>query len=126
MTGEQRANGLGYVCEHLPDIGAQLEYHDDSGPLDRLLAALREGEDASELLDALHEALQSGGDALGVYGNVRGGMRKTLGDFGTDGPGETIYLCPRRQCARYAWPGRGSAGPATCSVDGIPMLLERL
>ncbi|MGN9845171.1 hypothetical protein ACTMTI_44320 [Nonomuraea sp. H19] len=114
-----------YVCQHLADIRWQLEQAGDTGPLDRLLAALRADAEVDGLIRALHEALQAGGDALGVYGNVRSAIPKALGDFGLARPKRALYLCPGRRCARYAW-FDPAASPPVCGIDGEPMLQERL
>lgn len=115
-------DGTAYVCEHLADIRAQLERSGNADPLELLLSAARADRDVAGALDALHHALQAAGDALGVYGNLRSGIPRTLGDFGTARPREPLYLCPRRRCARYRWPDHESTAPPTCGIDGEPMV----
>lgn len=119
-------DGTAYVCGHLAYIRAQLEHRGGAESLDLLLQAARTGQDVTGALDALHNALQVAGDALGVYGDVRGGLPKTVGDFAAARPNEQLYLCPRRRCARYSWPSRESSAAPICSIDGEPMTLERL
>jgi hypothetical protein len=123
--GDPVGDATAYVCGHLDDIRWQLERSGDSNILDDLLAALHDGGDVAAGLDALHDALQRGGDALGVYGNARSALPRSLGDFAAGRPAETVYLCPGRRCARYRWPEPG-AGPPQCAVDGAPMVAERL
>ncbi|GIH48422.1 hypothetical protein SAMN05421833_111148 [Microbispora rosea] len=120
---DRTAAAIGYVCGHLADIREHLEALGDTGPLDRLLAAVRSGEEAAGPLDWLHEALVAGGDVLGVYGNAGRGLRPL--SVGPD-PGEFVFLCPRRRCVRYRWPSPESGAAPCCEIDGTPMTRERL
>ncbi|MFB4273163.1 hypothetical protein [Nonomuraea sp. GTA35] len=119
------SEAIEYVCEHLADIRWQLEQAGDTGPLDRLLAAVRADAEVNDLIRTLHDALQSGGDALGVYGHVRSALPKALSDFGLARPKHTLYLCPGRRCTRYAW-FDPAASPPVCAIDSAPMVPERL
>lgn len=112
---------VAYVCQNLADLRAQL---DDRAPLDRLVAAVRGGGDVARLLDELHEALVAGGDVRGVHG--ASGRSVRLAGVTAAAPPETLYTCPHRRCARYAWPEPGASAPPTCAIDDTPMLLERL
>jgi len=63
------------VCSEEPQMRASLERAGDASPLDRLIAAVRDGAELSELLNELHAALQRCGDAVGVFG-PRAGLRE--------------------------------------------------
>ncbi|MBE3012981.1 hypothetical protein IL992_27915 [Microbispora sp. NEAU-D428] len=120
---DRTAAAIGYVCGHLADIREHLEALGDTGPLDRLLAAVRSGEEVAGPLDRLHGALVAGGDVLGVYGNAGRGLRALAVE---PDPGEFVYLCPQRRCARYRWPSPGSGAAPSCEIGGTPMTRERL
>jgi hypothetical protein len=122
---ERVGRGLAYACQHAADICDQLARHGSTAPLDDLMSAARDGRDVAGLLDALHEALQAGGDALGVYGNARATASRLTG-IPAPRPTEVLYLCPRRRCLRYSWPGGTSDAPPSCGIDGEPMLRSRL
>ncbi|GAA1530712.1 hypothetical protein GCM10009730_44970 [Streptomyces albidochromogenes] len=94
-----------------------------TAPLERLLAALRDGEDPAPALDALHEALLAAGDAVGVHG---GGGTRGMTPLGVDPatPDEWVLICPTRQCSRHAWPDASEA--PRCRVSGQPLRRERL
>ncbi|MER7468419.1 hypothetical protein [Streptomyces sp. NPDC097981] len=115
--------GVAYVCDQLEQIRGALATTGAEGvtPLERLLAALRAGEDLTAPLDALHEALLAAGDAAGVHGRARGrdpiGVNPAL-------PDEWVLLCPTRQCSRFGWPD-GLEEP-DCRISGRPLRRERL
>ncbi|WP_159039127.1 hypothetical protein [Streptomyces sp. JHA19] len=119
------ALGMARVCEHQAEIRAQLAHSGSTQAIDDLLAAVRAGRDVGNLLDALHMALQTGGDALGVYGHTRGTGAQLAGISGGR-PSEEIYLCPGRRCTRYCWPDATVAGSPTCEIDGAPMLKSKV
>jgi hypothetical protein len=120
------ADAVGYVCDHLADIRDHLEHLGDTGPLDRLLAAIRAGDDLTGPLDRLHELLVAEGDVLGVYGSTgRSGSPRPAG-IPDPVPAEAVFLCPRRRCSRYRWPLPGQDAAPSCDIDGTPMLPERL
>lgn len=132
--------GLGYVCAHHDEIRRDLSLSGFGGvrsrterggngvdgfaaepePLRDLALALTGDQSPIPALDAIHAALLAAGDALGLYGRARPGIR------GVTPPGvdtavpppteETVYLCPRRRCSRYAWPG--SDQPESCAITG--------
>ncbi|MEU1409487.1 hypothetical protein ABZ471_45970 [Streptomyces sp. NPDC005728] len=122
-TASDLREGIAYVCDQLDRIRAALEaYGRDGGdPLDRLLAALQDGEGLAAPLSALHEALLAAGDAAGVRGTARG-----LNPIGVSSatPDEWVLLCPTGQCSRHAWPD--SSGAAPCRISGRPLRKERL
>ncbi|MBE1582331.1 hypothetical protein ACFPOI_31335 [Nonomuraea angiospora] len=121
---ERVSAAIAYVCGNLPDLRAQLDHLGDRAPLDRLLAAIRDGSDVTRPLDDLHEALLAGGDVLGVYGGSARSVR--LAGITAAAPPETLYTCPHRRCARYQWPEPGASAAPTCEIDETSMLLERL
>lgn len=121
--GVESRERVAYVCVQLDRIRAALEAHgcDGAAPLERVLAALGDGEETTAPLDALHEALLVAGDAAGINGRVRG-----LTPHGVDPgmPDEWVLLCPMQQCSRYAWP----SGPELprCTISGLPLYRERV
>jgi len=126
------ADGIDYVCGHLADIRASLEYDGgDATALDRLLASLKTGADTARLLDDLDAAVQASGDQVGVYGHVRAaeGLESVTGasmpGIGSPQPAEVVYLCPGRRCSRVWWPGASAAIPV-CTLNGQPLSAERL
>ena len=126
------ADGIKYVCGHLADVRASLDRDGgDAAALDRLLAALKTGADASQLLDDLDVAVQATGDQLGVYGYVRasgeldGATGVAMPGIGSPHPAELVYLCPGRLCSRFWWPGESAAVPV-CTLNGQPLSGERL
>lgn len=120
-AGEAERNGLAYVCGHLDEIRASLQ-PDDSPLLRLLLDEVRDGREIADLLDALHLALQRGGDALGVYGHgVRG-----LSPAGIeDRPLEVVYLCPVGRCSGRRW-ADVAASSLRCTISGRDLIRERL
>ncbi|MFE0135761.1 hypothetical protein ACFWY6_29940 [Streptomyces sp. NPDC059037] len=92
-----------------------------SAPLQRLLAAVRAGQDVTDLLDAVHAAVQAAGDALGVYGQA--------GHRGLDAVGveslEIVYRCPLRVCS--GWDESDAPQfPPRCSISGQELPREYL
>ncbi|GGJ27924.1 hypothetical protein [Streptomyces brasiliensis] len=122
-TAPDLREDIGYVCDQLDRIRAALAAYglDGAAPLDRLLAALRDGEGLAAPLSALHEALLAAGDAAGVRGTARG--LNPIG-VGPATPDEWVLLCPTRQCSRHAWPD--SSGATPCRISGQPLRKERL
>ncbi|MFH8659175.1 hypothetical protein [Streptomyces afghaniensis] len=122
-AAERTAEGIAAVCAHVEEIRADLRdgSHGDAGPLERVLAAARAGEDIADLLDALHIALQADGDALGLNGYADGGGAGTRGiraaGISAADPGETVYLCPGGRCVRYWWPSGDTPVPR-CAISG--------
>lgn len=121
---EQIAEAIAYVCENIGPIRTTLAGGAEDGrrQFDELLAALRDETDPVDLLEAVHRALRQAHDALGVFGRNRdASMTKVIG---IESP-EPVLLCPRggRPCARYAWPGQGSA---RCEVTDAPLRRARL
>jgi hypothetical protein len=115
------------VCENLADIRGCLESDGDPLALDRLLAALRTGQDPAGPVDDLNTALQAAGDARGVYGNTRGdaGPGASPHGIGPPRPAEVVYLCPGRLCSRYWLPDPSAAVPR-CTFKGELQRAERL
>jgi len=115
---------VAYVCDQLDQIRAVLQAYGPTGaaPLERLLAALRAGEELTAPLDALDAALLAAGDALGIGGRVRG-----LNPTGVDRavPEEWVLLCPSGQCSRHALPDDRGEAPR-CRISGRPLRGERL
>ena len=128
------------VCAEEPQMRASLERGGDASPLDRLIAAVREGAELSELLDELHTALQRCGDAVGVFGPARHGAGFREWDLrhrdwglrpvglGAPSPVEVAFHCPRGTCSRD-WqpdPSNPPSTPPTCPVYGEPLRWTRL
>lgn len=124
-SNDRVALGMARVCEHQAEIREQLAHSGSAQVIDDLLAAARAGRHVGNLLDALHAALQAGGDALGVYGHTRGTGAQLAGISG-ERSSEEIYLCPGRRCTRYCWPDAAVTGPPTCEIDDGPMLKSRV
>ncbi|MGI9003117.1 MAG: hypothetical protein ACR2GH_15910 [Pseudonocardia sp.] len=133
MLQESRevADAVARVCTEEPGIRARLDRAGDTGPLDRLIAAVRDGDLVSERLDELHAALQQCGDALGVYGATRRGGYRSAVPVGMGNPRavEVLFLCPRGTCSR-TWrpdPSTPSSTPPTCQLhDGERLRWTRL
>jgi len=128
----QVADAVARVCADEPQIRAHLERAGDTSPLDRLIAAVRDGGEVPERLDELHTALQRCGDALGVFGPTRrsGGGFRSARPVGMGDPRrvEVVFLCPRGTCSR-AWlpdPAAPPSTPPTCQMHGAPLRWERL
>jgi hypothetical protein len=123
---DSTADAIAYVCNNLVDIRACLESVSDPAVLDRLLEAVRSGEDAAGPMDDLNAVLQAAGDELGVYGYTRGaGTEMSLPGIGPPRPVEVVYLCPANRCSRYWWPDSSAAVPV-CALEGQPLCAERL
>ncbi|MGW6404482.1 hypothetical protein [Streptomyces sp. NPDC055134] len=124
---DARTGGTGddiaYVCTQLDRMREDLRAYGRQGaePLERVVAAVRAGQDPTASLDALHEALLFAGDAAGVRGQGRG-----LFPIGVSAqrPDDWVLLCPTGQCARHAWPD--AQEPAGCRITGQPLRRERL
>ncbi|MCA1671680.1 MAG: hypothetical protein LC799_05595 [Actinobacteria bacterium] len=128
---------VGRVCSEEPQMRACLERAGDTSPLDRLIAAARDGAELSELLDELHTALQRCGDAVGVFG-PRAGLREWdlrhrdsgLRPVGVGVPSavEVAFHCPQGTCSRdwQSDPAHPSSTPPTCRVYGKPLRWARL
>jgi hypothetical protein len=123
VSGTELREDVAYLCDQLGHIRATLEAHSREGtaPLERLLAALRDGADLSAPLDALHEALLAAGDAAGIHGRTRGltphGVNPAM-------PDEWVLLCPTDQCSRFKWPDGPEA--SRCRISDQPLRRERL
>jgi hypothetical protein len=124
---DARTGGTGddiaYVCTQLDRMREDLQAYGPQGaePLERVVAAVRAGQDPTAPLDALHEALLFAGDATGVRGQGRGLFPIGVGAQRPDG---WLLLCPTGQCARYAWPD--AQEPSGCRITGQPLRRERL
>lgn len=124
-SSEQVADAIAYVCENIGPIRATLAGGPADGPrrFDELLAALRDGADPVDLLEAVHHALRQAQDALGVFGRNRDGAKSmtTLAGIERDRPHEPVLLCPRADhpCARHVWPDRGAT--PVCAVTDTPL-----
>ncbi|MGV9633337.1 hypothetical protein ACWDO0_04095 [Nocardia rhamnosiphila] len=117
------AAGLAYLCEHLEDIRSVLEDDgsDHGTPLNRLLAVVHSDgvTDLGVALDAVHTALQAGGDARGLYGHHRAATPIGVHHL------EIVYRCPLARCT-----GRTAAevhdDPPRCALTERELLRERL
>ncbi|MFG3322442.1 hypothetical protein ACGF3J_30720 [Streptomyces sp. NPDC048171] len=106
---------------------------DDSTPLARLMAAAAaaaavsapdESADTEQtllaLLDAVHTAVQSQGDAQGIYGPFAH-RSESVGMESV----EAVYRCPWQRCLGRAESDVTEPRPR-CSVTGLELLRERL
>jgi hypothetical protein len=118
-TEEDVADGLSYICGHLDHIRARVAGTSaGAAALDSVLAALREARNPAAALEDLHRSLRAAGDALGVFGNVRGGTDLvTPPGVESAGGSEFVYVCPRdaHPCTRYVWPS--AATDPRCEVS---------
>ncbi|HEX3959480.1 MAG TPA: hypothetical protein VHZ03_23080 [Trebonia sp.] len=110
--------GLAYMCAHMDEISTVLA--DPPGgegteALERLRSALLGNKEISGPLSDIHHALLRAGDALGVYGNVRG-LGLALAGVDTSEPLEIVYRCPAGRCSRIV-PGPART-PPRCEVAG--------
>lgn len=114
---------VAYVCQQLERLRAALEAYgaDGATPLERLIAALRAGENPSTSLERLHQALLAIGDAAGVHGGERSLNPIGAGPTGLE---ESVLLCPMGRCSRYSWPD-GLDAP-NCHISDQPLRTERL
>ena len=115
-SDDSLADAVAYVCGDLAGIREALGTAGE--PLDRLVAAMQSGDDAATPLNELHVALQTAGDALGVYGHSRSpanGLR--LAGTTASRPKEALLICPIGRCSRYAWTERATA-TSVCAVGG--------
>jgi len=122
------SQGLAYVCAHMDEISAVLAEDAPGGDgikaLERLRSALHGSGDISGPLADLHHALLRAGDALGVYGHVRGVRGLSLAGFDQSEPIEIVYRCPISRCSRVA-PGP-AVTPPRCGVAGEVLRREQL
>jgi hypothetical protein len=127
----QVADAVARVCAEEPQIRARLEGAGDTAPLDRLMAAVRDGGEVAERLSALRAALQQAGDALGVSAPARRGEGfrsvRPVG-MGDPRPVEVVFLCPGGSCSRRLRPDPAvpPLTPPTCLLHGQPLRWERL
>jgi len=121
------ADAIAYVCANIAGIRASLESDGDPAALGRLLEAVRSGDDVTQPLEELNQALRAAADALGAYGQTRGVTRSGTfsSGIGMPRPAEVVYLCPARLCSRYWWPDSFEAVPV-CALNGEPLCAERL
>ena len=94
--------------------------------LDRLRSTLRDNGDISGPLGDIHHALLRAGDALGVYGHVRGVRGPSLIGFEESEPLEIVYRCPpaaaRGPCPARPLPLPGAGWRARrCAGDSCDM-----
>jgi hypothetical protein len=120
------AAAIGYVCGHLVEIRDNLADLGDAAPLDKLLAAVRDGSDPTGPLDRLHKTLQASGDVLGVYVDPSRAVGPRPVGIAPPGPSEVVFLCPHLRCSRYSWPRPGGDAAPACEIDDTPMTPERL
>lgn len=128
----QVVDAVARVCAEEPQFRARLERAGDTSPLDRLIAAVRDGGgEVAERVNELHAALRQGGDALGLFGPTRrgGSFRGVRPDgLGAPRPVEVAFLCPRGTCSRD-WrpdPITPPSAPPICQVHAEPLRWTRL
>jgi hypothetical protein len=128
IKARQAGQGLAYVCAHVDEISAALAEDASGGEgvqaLERLRSALRGSGDVSGPLADLHHALLRAGDALGVYGHVRGVPGLSLAGFDQGEPLEIVYRCPIGRCSRVI-PGP-AVTPPWCGVACQALRREQL
>lgn len=116
IAASRTVGGLAYLCTHLDEISTLLT--GDAGgreALRRLQSELRGTGDISGPLNEINDALLRAGDALGIYGHVRGLRDLTLAGIDA-GPLEIVYRCPVHRCRRIV-PGP-AVEPPWCGVTG--------
>ncbi|MFF2644958.1 hypothetical protein ACFVUB_34600 [Streptomyces niveus] len=131
--GEAAAPGeaerLAAVCAHLEEIRADLRSGPggDEGPVERVLAAARDGEDSAGTLAVLHAVLQADGDPQGLdgYTNHAGATRSLRPAGISTTRAELVYMCPAGRCARYWWPQPAVSVPQ-CAISSTPLHQGRL
>ncbi|MGQ0773243.1 MAG: hypothetical protein ACT4NY_02300 [Pseudonocardiales bacterium] len=130
MPDEYTRDAVAWVCTNVADIRGCLKREGDTSPLDRLIAAVCDGGEVSELISELHIALQRCGDARGVGSTRGGGHYRGARPVGMDDPPpvEVVFLCPRGKCSR-SWlpdPATPPSTPPTCQLYSEPLRWERL
>jgi hypothetical protein len=120
QSADRIAAGLAYVCKEFASLRAVLP-DDEQGPLRRLLAAVRNGEDLAGPLAALHAALLAAGDHLGIWGQ----RSVTMAGINTQGPFEFVYLCPLGRCSGRSV-DKNTVFPLICAITGQELRRERL
>ncbi|MFD4231398.1 hypothetical protein [Streptomyces sp. NPDC058545] len=123
------AERLAAVCAHLKEIRGDLRSGPggDEGPVERVLAAARNGGDVAGTLAVLHAVLQAGGDPQGLHGYTdQAGAIRGLRLAGINTTrAEPVYLCPAGRCARYWWPLPAVPVPH-CAISNTLLRRERL
>jgi hypothetical protein len=124
-TSEREAAGLAYVCANLTSIRGDLQRDgvDPALVLEPLLAAVRDGKPVTELLEAVHQAVQRAGDSLGIFGYY-GVQYRGPGAVGTE-PMEIVFRCPLGKCMGRQFAEVTQISPH-CSVSGAELVRERL
>ncbi|MER5907853.1 hypothetical protein ABT150_48935 [Streptomyces mirabilis] len=125
------AGRLAAMCGHLDEIRRDLRSvpGGDDGPVERVLAAVRDGADVAGALDGLHAVLQAGGDPWGLdgYADDGSGLRGIWPDgIARPSPGEHVYLCPADRCTRSWWPRRATEPVPECGMSGAALRRKRL
>ena len=123
------AQRLAAVCAHLKEIRADLRGGPggDEGPVERVLAAARDGGDVAGTLAVLHAVLQADGDPLGLDGYTdHTGATRGLRPAGISTTrAEPVYLCPAGRCARY-WLPLTTVPVPHCTISNSMLRRERL
>ncbi|MFE5108296.1 hypothetical protein [Streptomyces sp. NPDC056663] len=129
MADGGEAERLAAVCAHLEEIRADLRDGPggDEGPVERVLAAARDGGDTAGALAVLHAVLQAGGDPLGLdgYTDHAGAIRGLRPAGISTTRAEPVYLCPAGRCARYWWP-QATVPVPHCTISSSMLRRERL
>ncbi|MFH8443495.1 hypothetical protein ACH4D3_19985 [Streptomyces sp. NPDC018026] len=125
------AERLAAVCRHLEEIRRDLRSvtAGDDSPVERVLAAVRDGDDVADALDGLHAVLQVGGDPWGLdgYADDGSGLRGMRPEgIRRPSPGEHVYLCPGGRCTRSWWPRRATEPVPECRMSGVALRRKRL
>lgn len=124
---------LGYVCAHHDELSADLMHisgadRGESVLLRDLAVAFVGNEPCEPVLDAVHQALIEANDQLGLYGRIDP-ERRGADPVGVDrarppATDETVYLCPKARCPRYAFHPDGAS--ARCNIARLPLREDRL
>jgi len=115
------ASAIEYLCRHATEIRAQLAEAGNEGSVDEALRAVRDSRSATAALRKLHEAIQIGGDAVGLYGHLRGERHPGSQPFGLGEPrqAEAVFVCPGNRCSRQWWTdGTSAMTPPECMIFG--------
>ncbi|WP_194911121.1 hypothetical protein [Catenulispora rubra] len=124
---------LEYVCTHHTELSAELIHiagaeQDESVLLRSLAVALAEDQPCEPALEAIHQALIEANDQLGLDGRIdpepRGPHPVGVDPARPPATDETVYVCPKARCPRYAFHPAGAS--ERCDIAHLPLRKDRL
>lgn len=119
-SAEQIRRGLEYLCTHVEYVRSAIAKRPfaQRAAMDRLTDEHAAAPQVAADLEAVHLALRSSGDALGIFGRVRSMVPAPGVDV--EKPTEPVLRCPRHyQCDRFAQPGAGAE--SLCELTGAAL-----